>query len=68
MARYPVVAPRNNITPGQQGWVTWDSIREVLIELELRAKEGACLGNLEAIISELRKSKRLMHIITKRNE
>lgn len=55
------VAPRDNIR--QEGvWVTWDSLKIAMHELEELVKNGAHLGNLDNIISELRKSKSLVFV------
>lgn len=56
------IVPRDDITPGQI-WVTWDSLNTALCEFGERAKSGARLGNLDDIISELWKSKRLVVVI-----
>lgn len=56
------VVPKDKITPGQI-WVTWDSLKTALCELEERAKSGVHLGSLDEIISELRKSERLVVVI-----
>ncbi len=56
------VVPQENITPGE-AWVTWDSLKTAFCDLEEQAKSGACLGNLDEIISELWKSKRLVVVI-----
>ena len=55
------VAPRDNI--GQGGiWVTWKSLMIALDELAVRAKDES-LGNLDNIISELKKNRKLLFII-----
>ncbi len=55
------VAPLDNI--GQGGiWVTWKSLMIALAELAVRAKEES-LGNLDNIISELKKSRKLLFVI-----
>ncbi len=56
------VASRDHITRGDV-WVTWDSLKMALRELEERAKSGAPLGSLDNIISELKKSKKLLFVI-----
>jgi hypothetical protein len=59
-----LVAPRADITPGQ-GWFTWGSFKTATYELEERAKNGAGLGNLDAVISGLQKTKRLVIAINR---
>ena len=54
------IAPLDNVGQGKD-WVTWDSLKIAMRELELRAKNDA-LGNLDNIISELRKSKSLVFV------
>lgn len=56
------VAPLDNIGHGK-GWVTWDSLKVALHELEEQAKIGVTLGSLDNIISELKKSKKLLVVI-----
>ncbi len=62
LGRQLIVAPWADITVGQV-WFTWDSVKATLFELEEQAKNGASLGNLDAVISELQKSKRLIMAI-----
>ena len=55
------VAPWDNIR--QEGiWVTWESLMIALDELAIRAKDES-LGNLDNIISELKKSRKLLFVI-----
>jgi len=55
------VAPWDNIR--QEGvWVTWKSLMIALDELAVRAKDES-LGNLDNIISELKKSRKLLFVI-----
>ena len=54
-----VVMPRNNITPGKV-WLTWESLRAAFDELEQRAQRGARLGDLDAVIFEVKRSKNLL--------
>ncbi len=56
------VASQDHITQGDV-WVTWDSLQTALHELEKRAKSGAPLGSLDNIISELKKSNKLLGAI-----
>ena len=56
------VASSENITRGDV-WVTWDSLKIAMHELEELVKNGAHLGNLDNIISELKKSKKLLFVI-----
>jgi hypothetical protein len=55
------VASLDNVKQGDV-WVTWDSLQAALHELEEMAKNGAPLGNLDNIISELKKNKKLLII------
>ncbi len=57
-----VAASQDHVARGDV-WVTWDSLKMALRELEERAKSGAPLGSLDNIISELKKSKKLLFII-----
>lgn len=55
------VAPRDNIR--QEGiWVTWKSLMIALDELAVRAKDES-LGNLDNIVSELKRSRKLLFVI-----
>ena len=56
------VASQDNITRGEV-WVTWDSCKTVLRELEELVKNGAHLGNLDNIIYKLKKSKKILFVI-----
>jgi len=62
LGKHLAVASQDHITRGDV-WVTWDSLQAALHELEERAKSGAPLGSLDNIISELKKSKKLLFII-----
>ncbi len=62
LGKHLAVASQDHITRGDV-WVTWDSLKIALRELEERAKSGAPLGSLDNIISELKKSKKLLFII-----
>ena len=62
LGKHLAVASQDHITRGDV-WVTWDSLKMALRELEERAKSGAPLGNLDNIISELKKSKKLLFVI-----
>ncbi len=62
LGKHLAVASQDHITRGDV-WVTWDSLKMALRELEERAKSGAPLGSLDNIISELKKSKKLLFII-----
>ncbi|MFC1977771.1 hypothetical protein ACFLWS_05860 [Chloroflexota bacterium] len=62
LGKHLAVAPQDHITQGDI-WVTWDSFQIALHELEERAKSGTPLGNLDNIISELKKGKKLLFII-----
>ncbi len=55
------VAPWDNVR--QEGiWVTWKSLMIALDELAVRAKDES-LGNLDNIISELKKNRKLLFVI-----
>jgi chloramphenicol 3-O-phosphotransferase len=56
-----IIMPRNNIAIGRV-WFTWDSVMEALDELEQMAQTGAHLGNLDKVVFEIRKSKKLVAI------
>ncbi len=56
------VVSQNDITSGRV-WLTWDSVRAALNELEQRAQNGAHLGNIDAVFLEMRRSKRLVTVI-----
>jgi len=62
LGRHLAVASRDNITRGDV-WVTWDSLKTALRELEELVKNGAHLGNLDNIIYELKKSKKFLFVI-----
>jgi hypothetical protein len=62
LGKHLAVAPKDNTTPGDF-WVTWDSLQAALDELEERTINGAPLGNLDNIISVLKKTKKLIIII-----
>lgn len=62
LGKHLAVVPSNKITPGEV-WVTWDSLQAGLHELEERVKNGTLLGNLDNIISELKKTKKLIFVI-----
>lgn len=55
------VAPRDSVRQGEV-WVTWKSLMIALDELTVRAKDES-LGNLDNIISELKKSRKLLFVI-----
>ncbi|MBA7466791.1 hypothetical protein ES707_01983 [subsurface metagenome] len=55
------VAPWDSVRHGGT-WVTWGSLMIALDELAVRAK-GESLGNLDNIISKLKKSKKLLFVI-----
>ena len=62
LGKHLAVASQDHITQGDV-WVTWDSLQIALHELEERAKSGAPLESLDNIISELKKSKKLLFVI-----
>jgi len=51
--RSMLVVPRNHIYTGRS-WVTWESLSEALEKLKQKTLAGMQLGNLEAIVSELK--------------
>ena len=55
------VAPRDSVRQGEV-WVTWKSLMIALDELAIRTKDES-LGNLDNIISELKKSRKLLFVI-----
>jgi hypothetical protein len=55
------IIPRNNIAVGRV-WFTWDSVMAVLNELERAARNGVHLGDVDKIIFEICKSKKLVAI------
>ncbi len=59
--RQLIVTSRNNITVGRV-WFTWDSVMAVLNDLEQAAQNGVHLGDLDKVIVEIRKSKKLVAI------
>ena len=63
LGKHLAVASQDHITRGDV-WVTWDSFQVALHELEERAKSGAPLGSLDNIISELKKSKKLLFMMS----
>jgi len=62
IGKHLAVASEDHIT-WDDVWVTWDSLQAALHELEERAKSGAPLGSLDNIISELKKSNKLLFVI-----
>ena len=62
LGKHLAVASQDHITRGDV-WVTWNSLQIALHELEERAKSGAPLGSLDNIISELKKSNKLLFVI-----
>ncbi len=65
LGRQLAVVPRNNITSGQI-WFTWESVRAALNELEQRARNGARLGDLDAVIFEVNRSKKIVAYVSVR--
>jgi hypothetical protein len=62
LGKHLAVAPQDDTAP-RDVWVTWDSLQAALDELEEKAKNGVPLGTLDNIISELKKTKKLIIII-----
>ena len=65
--RQLTVMPRNNIATGRV-WFTWDSVIKALNELAQASQNGAHLGTLDAVISEVLRSKRLVAVIMQEDE
>ena len=61
LGRNLAVAPRANITP-EGFWVTWESLKAALAELEREASGGDQLGSLDNIITKLQKSRELVRL------
>ncbi len=55
------VLPRDNITVGKI-WVTWESLKSALAQLEREALQGAGLGTLDSIISALERRRELVYL------
>ncbi len=53
-----LVVPRDQIA-AERFWVTWESLTEVLRRLRQKALDGKKLGNLAAIVSELKQDRQL---------
>jgi hypothetical protein len=54
------VLPKDNITSGKI-WVTWESLKSALAQLEREASQGAGLGTLDSIISRLQTRSELVY-------
>jgi len=61
LERNLAIAPRANITP-EGVWVTWESLKAALAELEREASGGDQLGSLDNIITRLQKSRELVRL------
>ncbi|MFC2014788.1 hypothetical protein ACFLUP_02210 [Chloroflexota bacterium] len=59
LGKQVAVVSRDNITPGRV-WLTLDSVKATLKELEQKAQNGAHLGNLDAIFLEMPRNKKLV--------
>jgi hypothetical protein len=55
------VRPRDNITSGKI-WVTWESLKRALAQLQMEASQGVALGGLDDIISTLRTRGHLIYL------
>ena len=55
------VLPRDNVTSGKT-WVTWDSLKSALAQLEREASQGVELGSLDSIISRLQGRGELVYL------
>jgi hypothetical protein len=62
LGKHLAVKPQDDTTPGDI-WVMWGSLQAALNELKERAINGASLGNLDNIISELKKTKKFVFLI-----
>ena len=57
-----MVVPRDQIT-AERFWVTWESLKEAMGRLREKALDGKKLGNLAAIVSELRQDRQVRRCI-----
>ena len=55
------VVPKDNVTSGKT-WVTWESLKSALAQLEREASQGVELGSLDSIISRLQKCRELVYL------
>jgi hypothetical protein len=55
------LVPKDNITLGQP-WVTWESLKNALTQLEREASQGVALGSLDSIISRLQRRRELIYL------
>jgi len=60
--RRMLVVPRDQIT-AERFWVTWESLKEAMGRLREKALDGKKLGNLAAIVSELRQDRQVRRCI-----
>jgi hypothetical protein len=60
--RRMLVVPRDQIT-AERFWVTWESLTEAMGRLREKALDGKKLGNLAAIVSELRQDRQVRRCI-----
>ncbi len=61
LGRSLTIVPRGSIT-SERVWVTWDSLKAALVELEGGTLRGDKLGSIDNIISKLQMSKRLVRL------
>ena len=59
--KHLTVLPSDNIT-SEKTWVTWESMKSALSQLEREAQQGACLGSLDSIISRLQTCTELVYL------
>jgi len=55
------LVPKDNITLGKI-WVTWESLKSALAQLEREASQGVALGSLDSIISRLQRRRELVYV------
>ena len=63
LGRKIVLVPREEIGPGRS-WLTWESVMAALNELGQRAQPGAQLGDFNAVILEVSRSKELVTYVS----
>jgi len=61
LGRDLAIVPRDNIT-SEEFWVSWESLKAALAELEREASGGDQLGSLDNIITKLQKSRELVRL------
>ncbi len=56
-----IVMPRDSVV-FEGFWITWESLKTALADLEREASDGKQLGNIDGIISKLRGNRKLVHL------